>query len=114
MFVLSEWKVDKKKKGCPAVTLTTYVQSVPISLDVVLCLMVKSSWPPFTTEGLKINHWLGDKARQEYRKKPYYLVPKYEGKGTVESDGVLNKGRFNLSQLVNNKKKKNYNVIVSH
>uniref|UniRef100_A0A668SAN8 Cyclic GMP-AMP synthase n=1 Tax=Oreochromis aureus TaxID=47969 RepID=A0A668SAN8_OREAU len=75
----TEWKVDKKKKGCPA-------------LDVVLCLMVKSSWPPFTTEGLKINNWLGDKAKQEYRQKPYYLVPKYEGKGTVESDGVLNKG----------------------
>ncbi|KAL3971799.1 polymeric immunoglobulin receptor [Sarotherodon galilaeus] len=79
----TEWKVDKKKRGCPAVTLTTHVQSVPISLDVVLCL--------------KINHWLGDKARQEYRQKPYYLVPKYEGKGTVESDGVLNKDVWRVS-----------------
>ncbi|XP_019222085.1 cyclic GMP-AMP synthase [Oreochromis niloticus] len=93
----TEWKVDKKKRGCPAVTLTTHVQSVPISLDVVLCLMVKSSWPPFTTEGLKINNWLGDKAKQEYRQKPYYLVPKYEGKGTVESDGVLNKDVWRVS-----------------
>lgn len=106
LFVLSEWKVDKKKKGCPAVTLTTYVQSVPISLDVVLCLMVKSSWPPFTTEGLKIECWLGHKVKQDYKREPYYLVPKYEGKGTVENDGVRNKGKFNLSQLVNKKKKK--------
>lgn len=107
MFVLSEWTVDKKKKGCPAVTLTTCVQSVPISLDVVLCLMVKSSWPPFTTEGLKIECWLGHKVKQYYKREPYYLVPKYEGKGTVENDGVRNKGKFNLSQLVNKNKTKN-------
>uniref|UniRef100_A0A3Q0S5A1 Cyclic GMP-AMP synthase n=1 Tax=Amphilophus citrinellus TaxID=61819 RepID=A0A3Q0S5A1_AMPCI len=72
--------VEKKKKGCPAVTLTTNVNSVPISLDVVLCLMVKSSWPSFTNEGLKIEGWLGTKVKQEYKRKPYYLVPKYEGR----------------------------------
>lgn len=78
-------------------TLTTNVQSVTISLDVVLCLMVKSSWPPFTSEGLKIESWLGTKVKQEYKRKPYYLVPKYEGRGTVKSDGVLAKGKFKFS-----------------
>lgn len=107
-FVLSEWKVTKKKKGCPAVTLITQVQSVTISLDVVLSLMVKSSWPPFTKEGLKIEGWLGTKVKQEYKRMPYYLVPKYEGKGTVENDGVLAKGKSNFSQLVNQ------NQIVSY
>lgn len=98
---LSEWEVTKKKKGCPAVTLTTKVQSVTISLDVVLSLMVESSWPPFTKEGLKIEGWLGTKVKQEYKRKPYYLVPKYEGRGTLVKEGVLTKGKSNFSQMVN-------------
>lgn len=97
----SEWRVMRKKKGCPAVTLTIEIQSVIISLDVVLCLMVRSSWPTFTNEGLKIDAWLGTKVKQEYKRKPYYLVPKYEGSGTVEHDGVLAKGKYNFLQLVN-------------
>ncbi|XP_026165935.1 cyclic GMP-AMP synthase [Mastacembelus armatus] len=92
-----EWKVTKKTKGCPAVTLTTEVESVSISLDVVLCLMVKSSWPHFTKNGLKIEGWLGTKTRTDYKRQPYYLVPKYEGRGTVESDGVLAKDVWRVS-----------------
>lgn len=80
-------------------TLTTEVQSVTISLDVVLCLMVKSSWPAFTNEGLKIEAWLGTKVKQEYKRKPYYLVPKYEGRGTVENDGVFAKGKSNFYKM---------------
>uniref|UniRef100_A0A3B5M2L2 Cyclic GMP-AMP synthase a n=1 Tax=Xiphophorus couchianus TaxID=32473 RepID=A0A3B5M2L2_9TELE len=75
------WTIEKKKGGCPAVTLTHKVGSVIISLDVVLCLKVKLSWPPFTSNGLKIDQWLGTKVKQEYKRKPYYLVPKYEGRG---------------------------------
>uniref|UniRef100_A0A3P8RLV9 Cyclic GMP-AMP synthase n=1 Tax=Amphiprion percula TaxID=161767 RepID=A0A3P8RLV9_AMPPE len=93
-----EWVVTKKKPGCPAVTLTREVESVTISLDVVLCLKVKSSWPSFTKEGLKIEGWLGAKVRQDHRLKPYYLVPKYEGKGNVENDnGVLAKDIWRVS-----------------
>lgn len=92
-FILSEWQVTRKKKGCPAVTLTTQVQSVTISLDIVLCLMVKSSWPFFTNDGFLIENWLGTKVKQEYRRKPYYLVPKYKGRGTDEKDGVFAKGK---------------------
>lgn len=99
MFVLSEWEVTKKKKGCPAVTLITTVKSITISLDVVLCLMVKSSWPPFTKEGLKIESWLGTKVKQNYKRMSYYLVPKYEGSGMLELDGVLAKGKSNFSRL---------------
>lgn len=82
-------------------TLITTVKSVTISLDVVLSLMVKSSWPPFTKEGLKIEGWLGTKVKQEYKRKPYYLVPKYEGRGTLVKEGVLAKGKSNFSQMVN-------------
>ncbi|XP_078129748.1 cyclic GMP-AMP synthase [Sander vitreus] len=92
-----EWKVTTKKKGCPAVTLITTVQSITISLDVVLSIMVKSSWPPFTNEGIKIDGWLGAKVKQEYKRKPYYLVPKYEGRGNVEHDGVLAKDTWRVS-----------------
>ncbi|XP_023251604.1 cyclic GMP-AMP synthase-like, partial [Seriola lalandi dorsalis] len=92
-----EWEVTRKKKGCPAVTMTTEVQSVTISLDVVLCLKVKSSWPPFTKDGFKIERWLGTKIKQDQRRKPYYLVPKYEGNGNVECDGVLAKDVWRIS-----------------
>lgn len=95
LFILSEWEVTRKKKGCPAVTLITAVQSITISLDVVLSIVVHSSWPAFTKEGIKIEGWLGTKVKKEYKGMPYYLVPKYEGKGTVEHDGVLAKGKSN-------------------
>uniref|UniRef100_A0A672I1M2 Cyclic GMP-AMP synthase n=1 Tax=Salarias fasciatus TaxID=181472 RepID=A0A672I1M2_SALFA len=81
-----EWTLDKKKAGCPAVTLSTTVQSVTISLDVVLCLMVKSNWPSFAKDGLNVKHWLGTKFKREFKFQPYYLVPKYEGRSTAEKD----------------------------
>ncbi|KAK2824553.1 hypothetical protein Q5P01_021728 [Channa striata] len=94
---LPEWEVTRKKKGCPAVTLTTRRQSVTISLDIVLCLVVKSSWPAFTQEGLKIDAWLGTKVKRDFKWKPFYLVPKYEGRGTVENAGVLARDVWRIS-----------------
>lgn len=90
-------EINRKKKGCPAVTLTINVDSFDISLDVVLCLEVKSSWPPFTQGGFQIEKWLGSKVKQEYKYKPYYLVPKYEGKGTKTCDGVPAKDVWRVS-----------------
>uniref|UniRef100_A0A8C5EN85 Cyclic GMP-AMP synthase-like n=1 Tax=Gouania willdenowi TaxID=441366 RepID=A0A8C5EN85_GOUWI len=94
-----EWEVEKKKPGCPAVTLTTRVQSILISLDVVLCIMVRTSWPLFTNDGLKIQKWLGAKVRQNFRREPFYLVPKYEGRNVwrisfshVEKAMLMNHG----------------------
>uniref|UniRef100_A0A3Q2PBB4 Cyclic GMP-AMP synthase n=1 Tax=Fundulus heteroclitus TaxID=8078 RepID=A0A3Q2PBB4_FUNHE len=92
-----EWKMEPKKRGCPAVTLTREVASATISLDVVLCLKVKSSWPSFTKDGFKIEPWLGTKVKQEYKWEPYYLVPKYEGSGNVESNGVQAKDAWRVS-----------------
>ncbi|XP_075935513.1 cyclic GMP-AMP synthase [Anarhichas minor] len=93
----TEWEVTKKKKGCPAVTLMTKNRPIPISLDIVLSIVVQSSWPAFTKEGIKIDGWLGTKVKQEYKRLPYYLVPKYEGVGTVECDGVLAKDVWRVS-----------------
>ncbi|XP_019946434.2 cyclic GMP-AMP synthase [Paralichthys olivaceus] len=93
----TDWEVTRKKPGCPAVTLTTTVESVTISLDVVLCIMVKTSWPPFTNEGFTIQGWLGTKVKQDYKRKPFYLVPKYEGRGSVEQDGVSARDTWRIS-----------------
>ncbi|XP_041867122.1 cyclic GMP-AMP synthase [Melanotaenia boesemani] len=93
----TDWSMERKKKGCPAVTITTTVESIPISLDVVLCLEVKSSWPNFTNDGLKIEKWLGTKVKRDYKLMPYYLVPKYEGTGTKEKDGVRAKDVWRVS-----------------
>ncbi|XP_051880353.1 cyclic GMP-AMP synthase-like [Pristis pectinata] len=72
-------KVERKKSGSPAVTLEIEGECVPISLDIVLALEVKTqSWPPSTTEGLKIEKWLGNKVRSEFRREPFYLVPKQQ------------------------------------
>ncbi|XP_070833966.1 cyclic GMP-AMP synthase [Chaetodon trifascialis] len=93
----TEWTLTRKKKGCPAVTLITTVQSITISLDVVLSIVVKSSWPPFTEEGLKIEGWLGSKEKRKYKQRGYYLVPKYEGSAMVENDGVLARDTWRIS-----------------
>ncbi|KAK7902124.1 hypothetical protein WMY93_018893 [Mugilogobius chulae] len=78
-------KLDDKKRGCPAVTLSIEVDSRIISLDIVLCLAVQSSWPHSTTNGLKIEGWLGSKVKKNYKFKPYYFVAKYKGKATPAS-----------------------------
>uniref|UniRef100_A0A8C7XRV3 Cyclic GMP-AMP synthase a n=1 Tax=Oryzias sinensis TaxID=183150 RepID=A0A8C7XRV3_9TELE len=59
--------------------------------------MVKSSWPAFTQEGFKIEGWLGAKTKQEHKRKHFYLVPKYEGKGSVEHNGVASKDAWRIS-----------------
>ncbi|KAM8777473.1 cyclic GMP-AMP synthase [Rhynchonycteris naso] len=77
--------MERKKKGCPAVTLLIR-KPKEISVDLILALEVRSSWPPNTKEGLPINNWLGTKVRRDLRLKPYYLVPKpaKEGNGFKE------------------------------
>ncbi|XP_067092955.1 cyclic GMP-AMP synthase [Osmerus mordax] len=90
--------VEKKKKGCPAVTLQITGTKTAISLDVVLSLEVQTSWPLFTNGGFRIEGWLGTKVKLNYKQKePYYLVPKYEGKGTVEREGIVAKDAWRIS-----------------
>ncbi|XP_078069727.1 cyclic GMP-AMP synthase-like [Mustelus asterias] len=71
-------KVERKKAGSPAVTLQIEDEDHgPISLDMVLALKVHSqSWPDSTTDGLRIEDWLGKKVRRDFRMEPFYLVPK--------------------------------------
>lgn len=79
--------------GCPAVTLLINEKGKHISVDLVLSLEVRSSWPSFTQDGFNIDNWLGRKVKMEQKRKPFYLVPKYEGRGNAEQDGIMAKGR---------------------
>lgn len=67
--------MEKKKPGCPAVTLLIR-NPQEISVDIILALESKSSWPISTKEGLPIQAWLGTKVRTSLRREPFYLVPK--------------------------------------
>ncbi|XP_042543041.1 cyclic GMP-AMP synthase [Dipodomys spectabilis] len=68
--------MEKKKPGSPAVTLLIEIPE-KISVDVILALEAKTSWPANTKEGLLIHNWLGKKVRNDLRRQPFYLVPKH-------------------------------------
>nr|AKH04280.1 cyclic GMP-AMP synthase [Lagothrix lagotricha] len=70
--------MEKKRRGSPAVTLLIRKE---ISVDIILALESKSSWPASTQEGLPIKNWLSAKVRTELRRKPFYLVPKHAKEG---------------------------------
>ncbi|XP_006902945.1 PREDICTED: cyclic GMP-AMP synthase [Elephantulus edwardii] len=72
--------VERKKRGSPAVTLLIR-KPKEISVDIILALESKSSWPVSTQEGLAINNWLGAKVRTKLRRQPYYLIPKHAKDG---------------------------------
>ncbi|KAG7463046.1 hypothetical protein MATL_G00191190 [Megalops atlanticus] len=93
----SEVVVERKKKGCPAVTLQIKSDGLEIGLDVVLSLKVHTSWPQFTRDGFKIDAWLGTKVKREFKFLPFYLVPKYEGKGNEEREGICAKDAWRIS-----------------
>ncbi|XP_005347755.1 cyclic GMP-AMP synthase [Microtus ochrogaster] len=67
--------VEEEKPGSPAVTLLIR-NPEEISVDIILALESKSSWPISTKEGLPIKNWLGTKMRTSLRREPFYLVPK--------------------------------------
>ncbi|KAK3554226.1 hypothetical protein QTP70_020191 [Hemibagrus guttatus] len=94
---LSNVTLERKKKGCPAVTLLVKENGKKISIDFVLSLAVHTSWPSFTQDGFNIENWLSKKVRMEQRQKNFYLVPKYEGKGTAEQDGIMAKDAWRIS-----------------
>ncbi|XDV50353.1 hypothetical protein PO909_019424 [Leuciscus waleckii] len=90
--------IQRKKARCPAVTLEVTENGKTISIDFVLGLKVRSaSWPAFTKDGFKIDNWLGKKEKAEMKRQPFYLVPKYVGKGDAEHDGVVAKDAWRIS-----------------
>ncbi|XP_036624812.1 cyclic GMP-AMP synthase [Trichosurus vulpecula] len=74
--------VERKKPSSPAVTLLIR-KPEEISVDIVLALESRSSWPPSTQGGLTIENWLGRKVKMEFKFRPVYLVskPAKEGNG---------------------------------
>lgn len=72
--------MDEEKIGSPAVTLLIK-NPKEISVDIILALELKSSWPKSTQEGLPISQWLGRKVRLNLRREPFYLVAKCAKEG---------------------------------
>ncbi|TRY95762.1 hypothetical protein DNTS_026442, partial [Danionella cerebrum] len=88
----------RKKAKCPAVTLEVPLGKKSIFIDFVLGLKVlHRSWPIFTSKGFQIEKWLGGKVKLEMKRQPFYLVPKYEGIGTSEQEGVVAKDTWRIS-----------------
>lgn len=93
MHSIDKIVIQRKKARCPAVTLEVTENGKTISIDFVLGLKVhRASWPDFTKDGFKIDNWLGKKEKVDMKRQPFYLVPKYVGKGDAEHDGVVAKG----------------------
>lgn len=91
--VVDNVTLERKKVGCPAVTVHVNENGRDISIDFVLGLEVHSSWPTFTQDGFNIENWLGKKVKMDQRRKPFYLVPKHEGRGNTEQGGIKAKGK---------------------
>ncbi|KAG9350531.1 hypothetical protein JZ751_026897 [Albula glossodonta] len=94
---MEDVEVERKKRACPAVTLWIQGSDLRIGLDIVLGLEVHSSWPSTTQDGFMIDNWLGPKAKKNFKFEPFLLVPKYEGKGNEEMDGVCAKDTWRIS-----------------
>ncbi|XP_062376004.1 cyclic GMP-AMP synthase [Sardina pilchardus] len=90
-------KMEPRKPKCPAVTLTLTVDKKEISIDIVLGIEVKGTWPLCAKDGMNIEKWLSKKVKRELKYKPYYLVPKHEGSANKEEDGVLAKDVWRIS-----------------
>ncbi|XP_068841455.1 cyclic GMP-AMP synthase [Capricornis sumatraensis] len=74
--------MERKKRGSPAVTLLIK-KPREISVDIILALESRSSWPASTQKGLPINNWLGAKVKSNLKRQPFYLVPKHAKEGSL-------------------------------
>ena len=79
--------MERKKRGSPAVTLLIR-KPREISVDIILALESKSSWPASTQKGMPISNWLGTKVKDNLKRQPFYLVPKHAKEGSL-FQGVL-------------------------
>ncbi|XP_051853228.1 cyclic GMP-AMP synthase [Antechinus flavipes] len=94
--------VERKKPTSPAVTLLIR-KPEEISVDIVLALESKSSWPSSTCGGLPIENWLGKKEKRKFKFEPVYLVPKpvKEGNGFQANIWRLSFSHIEKKMLMN-------------
>ncbi|XP_063772883.1 cyclic GMP-AMP synthase-like [Pseudophryne corroboree] len=76
----------RKKPLCPAVTLIIKNKPTDISVDLVLALEIKQSWPEKTRDGMNIDGWLGKKVKRDLKFNPFYMVAKQADKGKESKD----------------------------
>ncbi|XP_063772882.1 cyclic GMP-AMP synthase-like [Pseudophryne corroboree] len=73
--------LKKKEPLSPAVTLLIGEEPGIISVDLVLALKLNQPWPDTTRDGMNIDDWLGTKVKQDYKRGPFYMVPKQANLG---------------------------------
>ncbi|CAH2248901.1 Hypothetical predicted protein [Pelobates cultripes] len=69
-------KLKRKTPNCPAITIEIKKTPENISVDLVLALEVKGSWPVATRDGMNIDRWLGTRKKKEYKYENVCLVAK--------------------------------------
>ncbi|XP_030054901.1 cyclic GMP-AMP synthase isoform X2 [Microcaecilia unicolor] len=68
--------VERKRSGNPAIALLFKGYDPHITVNIILALEAKGSWPLSTKDGLHIEHWLGSKVKNDFKRKTFYFVPR--------------------------------------
>ncbi|CAI5769681.1 Mab-21 domain-containing protein [Podarcis lilfordi] len=99
-----EVHVERKKPGCPAVTLLIGKPPSVISVDIILALEFRRrAWCESTRNGLDITGWLGRKVKNAFLNEPLYLVPKIakDGKCLIENTWRLSFSHIEKAIMTN-------------
>ncbi|KAJ8268198.1 hypothetical protein COCON_G00133700 [Conger conger] len=101
------WVLNRKRPSSPAVTLSLMCNSQDgkeegelLSLDIVPTLEVPEAqaWPLAAQQGLKVDNWLGKKARRNLTKQCFYFVPKKPA-GRNLSESAKESWRISFSHI---------------
>ncbi|XP_028578599.2 cyclic GMP-AMP synthase [Podarcis muralis] len=99
-----EVHVERKKPGCPAVTVLIGKPPSVISVDIILALEFRHrTWCESTKNGLDITGWLGRKVKNAFLNEPLYLVPKIakDGKCLIENTWRLSFSHIEKAIMTN-------------
>ncbi|KAG5842276.1 hypothetical protein ANANG_G00175910 [Anguilla anguilla] len=101
------WVLNRKRPSSPAVTLSLMCNAQDgeqatelLSVDIVPALEAPElqAWPLAARDGLKVDNWLGKKARRDLTRQSFYFVPKKPA-GRNLSDAAKESWRISFSHI---------------
>lgn len=101
------WVLNRKRPSSPAVTLSLMCNAQDgeqatefLSVDIVPALKAPEmqAWPLAARDGLKVDNWLGKKARRDLTRQSFYFVPKKPA-GRNLSDAAKESWRISFSHI---------------
>nr|XP_060608891.1 cyclic GMP-AMP synthase [Anolis sagrei ordinatus] len=93
--------VEKKRPGCPAVTVLIGSPPSVISVDIILSLEFHHpKWCSSTENGMGIEEWMGTKVKKSLRSEPLYLVPKNVKDGKCFIDNTWRLSFSNIEKML--------------